>query len=40
MLEPGFESDVVPDSGKTYVLTYDKCSEFESDVVPDSGKTN
>ena len=33
-----FESDVVPDSGKT--ACYDTRGEvlFESDVVPDSGK--
>ena len=34
-----FESDVVPDSGKTG--KWEKIGEnrFESDVVPDSGKT-
>ena len=33
-----FESDVIPDSGKTE--DYDKRTEkaFESDVIPDSGK--
>ena len=35
----GFESDVVPDSGKTHCLILLCPSGFESDVVPDSGKT-
>ena len=34
-----FESDVVPDSGKTLPSFFMSDSEFESDVVPDSGKT-
>ena len=34
-----FESDVVPDSGKTIVLHELYSHLFESDVVPDSGKT-
>ena len=35
-----FESDVVPDSGKTCFPTIKRNGEFESDVVPDSGKTH
>ena len=34
-----FESDVIPDSGKTTVNLCDNTEEFESDVIPDSGKT-
>ena len=34
-----FESDVVPDSGKTHAVGSIVFIEFESDVVPDSGKT-
>ena len=34
-----FESDVVPDSGKTYRPVDMLAWPFESDVVPDSGKT-
>ena len=34
-----FESDVVPDSGKTGEERLITVGEFESDVVPDSGKT-
>ena len=33
-----FESDVVPDSGKTPTLTAARMASFESDVVPDGGK--
>ena len=36
---PQFESDVVPDSGKTPLSLYLLIRPFESDVVPDSGKT-
>ena len=39
MRRPLFESDVVPDSGKTLPLSPHKRWPFESDVVPDSGKT-
>ena len=34
-----FESDVVPDSGKTPTIQHYPPKSFESDVVPDSGKT-
>ena len=34
-----FESDVVPDSGKTDKGVSHIITVFESDVVPDSGKT-
>ena len=34
-----FESDVIPDSGKTSGDTYHTGCTFESDVIPDSGKT-
>ena len=34
-----FESDVVPDSGKTRKAPPQLANLFESDVVPDSGKT-
>ena len=34
-----FESDVVPDSGKTCIISLIVSPGFESDVVPDSGKT-
>ena len=34
-----FESDVVPDSGKTIGKAVIGKAVFESDVVPDSGKT-
>ena len=39
MVVGGFESDVVPDSGKTERRNIPSVNEFESDVVPDSGKT-
>ena len=35
-----FESDVVPDSGKTLMMWSGSMPGFESDVVPDSGKTS
>ena len=34
-----FESDVIPDSGKTRTNADDQEVQFESDVIPDSGKT-
>ena len=34
-----FESDVIPDSGKTLKSVMRPGTEFESDVIPDSGKT-
>ena len=34
-----FESDVIPDSGKTPILGSNLLCTFESDVIPDSGKT-
>ena len=34
-----FESDVIPDSGKTFHVTLEHVFMFESDVIPDSGKT-
>ena len=34
-----FESDVIPDSGKTNKIYCGDCLPFESDVIPDSGKT-
>ena len=34
-----FESDVIPDSGKTKTMIEPVYSKFESDVIPDSGKT-
>ena len=34
-----FESDVIPDSGKTKVQVLNQMLQFESDVIPDSGKT-
>ena len=34
-----FESDVIPDSGKTFPALCAAESTFESDVIPDSGKT-
>ena len=34
-----FESDVIPDSGKTGVIRDWVLDRFESDVIPDSGKT-
>ena len=34
-----FESDVIPDSGKTGNISTTTFSAFESDVIPDSGKT-
>ena len=34
-----FESDVIPDSGKTYQDNRSLSTTFESDVIPDSGKT-
>ena len=35
-----FESDVIPDSGKTINLIFSIELSFESDVIPDSGKTS
>ena len=35
-----FESDVIPDSGKTILSTISLALSFESDVIPDSGKTS
>ena len=35
-----FESDVIPDSGKTNGFSICSCAMFESDVIPDSGKTS
>ena len=34
-----FESDVIPDSGKTDSFFQTRRTRFESDVIPDSGKT-
>jgi len=34
-----FESDVIPDSGKTLASASSFVFVFESDVIPDSGKT-
>ena len=34
-----FESDVIPDSGKTSMKQLNFTPLFESDVIPDSGKT-
>ena len=34
-----FESDVIPDSGKTVIRSSKSGYLFESDVIPDSGKT-
>ncbi len=34
-----FESDVIPDSGKTSEIAVIEKILFESDVIPDSGKT-
>ena len=34
-----FESDVIPDSGKTEDIQEKQRPKFESDVIPDSGKT-
>ena len=34
-----FESDVIPDSGKTVAQKIHAVFSFESDVIPDSGKT-
>ena len=34
-----FESDVIPDSGKTLLSHFRLLRLFESDVIPDSGKT-
>ena len=34
-----FESDVIPDSGKTSWTSSTAPTLFESDVIPDSGKT-
>ena len=34
-----FESDVIPDSGKTCEASTWTTPWFESDVIPDSGKT-
>ena len=34
-----FESDVIPDSGKTGKFIPKYPTGFESDVIPDSGKT-
>ena len=33
-----FESDVIPDSGKTLSAKWCLSGQFESDVIPDSGK--
>ena len=33
-----FESDVIPDSGKTCTDDFRYDGSFESDVIPDSGK--
>ena len=33
-----FESDVIPDSGKTPISPDYRKAMFESDVIPDSGK--
>ena len=35
-----FESDVIPDSGKTFKNASMLAAKFESDVIPDSGKTH
>ena len=35
-----FESDVIPDSGKTVKTATSIRASFESDVIPDSGKTD
>ena len=35
-----FESDVIPDSGKTPNALIISLGWFESDVIPDSGKTH
>ena len=35
-----FESDVIPDSGKTDTDFVRLDNSFESDVIPDSGKTS
>ena len=37
---PMFESDVIPDSGKTTNYCVPHSRVFESDVIPDSGKTH
>ena len=34
-----FESDVIPDSGKSLLMFNLQTNEFESDVIPDSGKS-
>ena len=39
LLQVWFESDVIPDSGKTVYLAWPAYFQFESDVIPDSGKT-
>ncbi len=39
MLWQKFESDVIPDSGKTFPIVYQSQNGFERDVIPDSGKT-
>ena len=40
MRQPSFESDVIPDSGKTKKISKKLGEKFESDVIPDSGKTS
>ena len=35
-----FESDVIPDSGKSFFNFKIPPLMFESDVIPDSGKSN
>ena len=40
LLQVWFESDVIPDSGKTRTQEQLQSAEFESDVIPDSGKTS
>ncbi len=38
-MQATFESDVIPDSGKTGIEKSKVQATFESDVIPDSGKT-
>ena len=38
-MDKKFESDVIPDSGKTSFSALISAIMFESDVIPDSGKT-
>ena len=35
-----FESDVIPDSGQTFMRGITPRLRFESDVIPDSGQTH